>query len=152
MGTDDTRDLLYPVLWLWRARVGIVAAIFVTGFAAYSAVFEPASDPVERRWMWAILIAAGAAVGALVSYHALLSCSLRVSPDGVAEVRRGQVVARLEWHEIERVRYRRILGRLDLTSHRGGGTLSVDEHLEGFDQLVAAVGTRTGRVLERVWF
>jgi hypothetical protein len=150
MPDTETVDLHYPFMWVWRVRFGIVAAAFVAAFAIYAAIFEPPTDPVQTRWMAGVLVGALAAAAALVWYHRLLACRVRSLADGLAEIRGDRPVTRLQWTEIERLRYHRLLGRLDVSS-RGGRVIRIDEHLEGFDSLLARLQTRTGRVLETRW-
>lgn len=150
MPDTETVDLRYPFTWVWRVRFGILAAAFVAGFAIYAAIFEPPADPVQTRWMTGILLGALLAVAALAWYHRLLMCRVRPLAEGLAEIRGDRAVTRLQWAEIDRLRYRRLLGRLDVSSSNGR-VIRIDEHLEGFDGLLRLLETRTGRVLDTRW-
>lgn len=150
MPEPEPDDLRYPSTWVWRVRSGILGAAVLAGFAIYAAIFEPPADPLQTRWMVGILVGSLAALAALGWYHHQLACRLRPLADGIAEIRGGRAVTRLQWTEIDRLCYHRVLGRLDVGS-RGGRVIRIDEHLEGFEGLMHHLQVRTGRVLDTRW-
>ena len=149
---DESARLSYPRTLVWRVRMGIVAALFVAGFALWSALFEPPVDPAQVRWMYAVMIGAAIAAIALIGYHELLSFEISVDADGVALLKRGAEQCRLRWGEITRVRFRRTTGELAVSGARTGTRIRIDARLIGFDALAGRIESRTGRAAEHVWF